>query len=209
MSLRGSVLTAANRSDYHHRQQRCLNMPHQFVPSDVYCYRCSWSITTGGCFAFGGGRGGGRETRQPRHFLSNDLARLSVFPSFGPGRRKWPNWRDARDSRDKLSSLQRGDVIWRTQGWSDIIGPRVLGPVGWSVELRLSSASLDALAWGLLFRAKKTILCFQMYHFLLTDSKLRHALNLGSHCGIVTFLTWVMVLIILVCSLAVSRAPMF
>ncbi|XP_076664402.1 uncharacterized protein LOC143366865 [Andrena cerasifolii] len=45
-----------------------------------------------------------------------------------------------------------------------------------------------------------------MYHFLLADSKLRHALNLGSHCGIVTFLTWVMVLIILVCSLASAKA---
>ncbi|XP_076640706.1 uncharacterized protein LOC143352263 isoform X2 [Halictus rubicundus] len=40
-----------------------------------------------------------------------------------------------------------------------------------------------------------------MYQLALADSKLRHALNLGSHCGIVMFLTWLMTIIVLVCSL--------
>ncbi|XP_053976533.1 uncharacterized protein LOC128874952 [Hylaeus volcanicus] len=45
-----------------------------------------------------------------------------------------------------------------------------------------------------------------LYQFLLADVKLRHAINLGSNCGIVTFLTWVMILIVLVCSITNSKA---
>ncbi|XP_076640705.1 uncharacterized protein LOC143352263 isoform X1 [Halictus rubicundus] len=45
-----------------------------------------------------------------------------------------------------------------------------------------------------------------MYQLALADSKLRHALNLGSHCGIVMFLTWLMTIIVLVCSLMCVKA---
>ncbi|XP_015435603.1 PREDICTED: uncharacterized protein LOC107191148 [Dufourea novaeangliae] len=44
-----------------------------------------------------------------------------------------------------------------------------------------------------------------MYHFLLADVKLRHALNLGSNCGVVTFLTLVMASIVLFCTLASTK----
>ncbi|XP_076181771.1 uncharacterized protein LOC143153964 [Ptiloglossa arizonensis] len=43
-----------------------------------------------------------------------------------------------------------------------------------------------------------------IYRFLLMDARLRHAMHMGTQCGIVTFLTWIMILIVLVCSLATA-----
>ncbi|XP_076231393.1 uncharacterized protein LOC143177402 [Calliopsis andreniformis] len=45
-----------------------------------------------------------------------------------------------------------------------------------------------------------------IYQYLLTDAKLRHALGLGLNCAVVTFLTLVMSVVILLCSLVSARA---
>ncbi|XP_034189734.1 uncharacterized protein LOC117608551 [Osmia lignaria lignaria] len=44
-----------------------------------------------------------------------------------------------------------------------------------------------------------------IYHILISDAKLRQTFNLGPHCGFVTFITWLMILIILLCSLLVTK----
>ncbi|KOC60025.1 hypothetical protein WH47_10121 [Habropoda laboriosa] len=45
-----------------------------------------------------------------------------------------------------------------------------------------------------------------MYQYLLADAKLRHMLNLSPQCGIVTFLTWLMVLIAVFCAILGAKA---
>ncbi|XP_017877077.1 uncharacterized protein LOC108623219 [Ceratina calcarata] len=45
-----------------------------------------------------------------------------------------------------------------------------------------------------------------VYQFLLTDAKLRHVFNLGTQCGVVTFLTWLMLLIVFTCSFLSANA---
>ncbi|XP_017763812.1 PREDICTED: uncharacterized protein LOC108553433 [Eufriesea mexicana] len=45
-----------------------------------------------------------------------------------------------------------------------------------------------------------------LYQYLLTDAKLRHMLNMGPHCGIVTFVTWIMLMVIVVWSLVSAKA---
>ncbi|XP_076749223.1 uncharacterized protein LOC143422461 [Xylocopa sonorina] len=56
------------------------------------------------------------------------------------------------------------------------------------------------------YKSHNSGLGWLLYQFLLTDAKLRHAFNLGSQCGIVTFFTWLMVLIATVCTLVGAKA---
>ncbi|CAK9810698.1 hypothetical protein ANTQUA_LOCUS6542 [Anthophora quadrimaculata] len=56
------------------------------------------------------------------------------------------------------------------------------------------------------YRPRYTGARWLMHQYLLTDARLRHMLNLSPQCGIITFLTWLMVLIIVVCSIAGAKA---
>ncbi|XP_076629870.1 uncharacterized protein LOC143346034 [Colletes latitarsis] len=48
------------------------------------------------------------------------------------------------------------------------------------------------------YRPKSFRPSWLIYRLLLADAKLRRAINFGTHCGFVTCLTWVMILIVLV-----------
>ncbi|XP_043512686.1 uncharacterized protein LOC122530091 [Frieseomelitta varia] len=45
-----------------------------------------------------------------------------------------------------------------------------------------------------------------LYQYLLADAKLRHMFDLGPLCGVVTFVTLLMTLIVIVCSLVSAKA---
>lgn len=45
---------------------------------------------------------------------------------------------------------------------------------------------------------------FQIYRFLIADYNLRRFFNLNAYCGVVTFVTFIFVVIMAVCSVAVS-----
>lgn len=50
---------------------------------------------------------------------------------------------------------------------------------------------------------------FQLYQYLLTDAKLRNMLDLGPFCGTITFITGLMILILLFYSYMVSRVHFY
>ncbi|XP_076396361.1 uncharacterized protein LOC100878228 isoform X1 [Megachile rotundata] len=45
-----------------------------------------------------------------------------------------------------------------------------------------------------------------IYHFLITDAKLKQALHLGPHCAFFTLISWVLMFIVVICSLLSVKA---
>lgn len=148
------------------------------------------------------------------HFLSNDSPKLSVFST----RVDRPNSRDARDNREELSAsrYQNSKSPWKSQDSTNTTDPIILVLNGWSVDiyayLFCRKSHWRIRKWSDIKYERDNPVSnendsfwFQLYQYLLADTKLRLMFNLGPQCGIVTFVTLLMMFIVIVCSLVVSR----